>query len=394
MTTHAPTASACVGDAERLAYRRFIDACRSPDGNYMLTPHADASTFALCFAIFGLNLLREHATIDAHREHWDMSLRAGLLRFRAVRETAGPLNRDKPYLQLLTFTLSALTIMGTLDRDPMRDLVLPMLPTDIEAELHACGVLQGHARSGNHAMFLGILMLHARDHLGLDTGAAIERWVDIHLSGMNRFGFWGEADSMSHLQFQNGYHQYELLEYLQTEGVPWDLAAAAVATLADAEGHFAPWPGGGGCYDYDAVFMLTCTDACARCHAALLERTAASLLAEQNPDGGFCESTRIRPRSPENLLRSVKHVRAATGRARTERLRQAITLFRPYHDRIRTHWSSYSRGWGESDLWDSWFRMLTLARIECALDPRRATEWGFIDYPGIGYHPSLHGARA
>ena len=28
--------------------------------------------------------------------------------------------------------------------------------------------------------------------------------------------------------------------------------------MSDKLGHFAPWPGGGGaCYDYDAIFMLT-----------------------------------------------------------------------------------------------------------------------------------------
>lgn len=72
-----------------------------------------------------------------------------------------------------------------------------------------------------------------------------------------------------------------------------------------------------------------------------------------------------------------------------ERLRYAATLKRPKHDRIHTHWSRYQRRWDESDLWDSWFRMLTLARIECAFDPARAAAWGFIDYPGIGWHPSL-----
>jgi hypothetical protein len=50
----------------------------------------------------------------------------------------------------------------------------------------------------------------------------------------------------------------------------------------------------------------------------------------------------------------------------------------------------YSREWGESSLWDSWFRMLSVARIQAALHPSEATQWGFIDFPGIGYHRSLH----
>lgn len=377
--------------AVRANYRRFIDTCKAPDGGFRLTPRADASPYALCFAIFGYRLVRADEVIDAQRETWDRQLRQGLAALRAQREAVGPLGSDKAYLQLLTFTLSALAILGTLRQDPLRSDVEAVLPADIERALRQARALEGIARSGNQAMFLGILMLHARDHLGHDTQAGIDRWVALHRQAMNRFGFWGTSPTMSHLQFQNGYHQYELLEYLHAEDVPWEIASDAVASLADAEGHFAPYPGGGGCYDYDAVFVLTASDASARRHAPLLARTASTLLSEQNADGGFGESQRIRPRSVANLRRSAAHVLAGRGRARIERLRYALTLLRPAHDRIHTHWSRYSREWGESDLWDAWFRMLALARIDCAFDPAQSSQWGFIDYPGIGFHPSLRG---
>ena len=66
----------------------------------------------------------------------------------------------------------------------------------------------------------------------------------------------------------------------------------------------------------------------------------------------------------------------------------ALALQRSKHNRIRTHWSHYSREWGESNLWDSWFRMATVARIQCSLDPAALSSWGFIDYPGIGHYSS------
>ena len=160
--------------------------------------------------------------------------------------------------------------------------------------------------------------------------------------------------------------------------------------MADKDGHFAPYPGGGGCYDYDAIYILTGagSKSVAR-HRDLLIRTAKTILTEQNVDGGFCESIYVRPRSFDNILRSTRHIFTAHGQARTERLRQSLTLLRPKHNRIHTHWSEYSRRWNESDLWDSWFRMSTIARIDVALDPKRISEWGFIDYPGIGFHSSL-----
>jgi hypothetical protein len=232
----------------RFDYIRFIGECADIDGTYRLTSRADPSSYALCFAIFGYRLMKAEEVIDANREVWDRKLREGLTMLQVEREKAVLLNQDKPYLQLLTFTLSALSVLGTLDRDPLYKTVIGLLPEDIETALRDANSLTGVARSGNQAMFLGVLLLHARDYLGIDTREEIKLWLALHLGAMNRFGFWGASSSMSHLQFQNGYHQYELFEYLNSDGVPWATAAAAVASLADKEAHFAPYPGGGGCY--------------------------------------------------------------------------------------------------------------------------------------------------
>ena len=160
--------------------------------------------------------------------------------------------------------------------------------------------------------------------------------------------------------------------------------------LIDDKGHFAPYPGGGGCYDYDAIYILTGAGSKVIAkHRNVLIRTAKTILTEQNIDGGFCESLYIRPRTVDNILQSAIHIFSAHGAARAERLRQSITLLRPKHNHINTHWSDYSRKWNESDLWDSWFRMLTIARIDVALDPLKISKWGFIDYPGIGFHSLL-----
>jgi len=372
----------------RFQYQLFIDSCVDDQGDFRLTPRAESSSYALCFAIFGYHLVQADDVIDVHRSVWDCKLREGLAISQASRERETLLSQDKPYLQLLTFTLSALSILGTLSRDPLAAQVRSLLPKDLEVALNDANALKGVARSGNQAMFLAILLIYARDYLGITTQSDIDRWVNLHLSAMNSFGFWGPSDSMTHLQFQNGYHQYEILEFLHADNVPWFAAADAVAALADEDGHFAPYPGGGGCYDYDAVFIITATEETTARHRELLIRTAESILFGQNTDGGFCESKRVRPHSVGNILGSLLHAFNGRGRARTERLRTALTLLRPKHNRIQTHWSVYSREWGESDLWDSWFRMLTLARIDCALNPESSKSWGFINFPGIGFHPS------
>ena len=381
-------------DSAKAAYLQFIQRTHAGAGRYRLTPYAEPTPYARCFAVFGYHLLQKDVeAADTARKALASAIRDDLERVRQARAATGvDLRRDKPYLQLLTFSLSALAALEVLDADPLAEHVLPLLSNDVDADLQRAGALEGRPRSGNAAMFMAILLIHARDRLGYEANAALERWCHLHRAAANQFGFWGGAASMSHLQFQNGYHQYEIFEYLHEPHPGWDSAAEAVASLADRQGHFAPYPGGGGCFDYDAVFVLTGVSAGQRSrHMPLLAQTADSILSEQNGDGGFAESLRIRPRTLKNVTGLFRHALDGRGAARRERLRQALTLLRPAHDRIHTHWSGYSRGWAESDLWDSWFRMLAVARIDCAFDLSRAAEWGFINFPGIGFHPSVRG---
>lgn len=387
---HVPAAGLHLEEARR-RYLGFLQMCQTPDGSFRLSPAADPSAYAACFWVFGMHLLRQQARLAERRSELAASIRRAVRDARATGAASGALG-GKAYRQLLAFALSALSVLDSLADDPLEDLVKEQLPASVEQELARHGCLAGKAQSGNQAMFMALFLLHARDALGMDTGERLDAWVRLHLAAMNRFGFWGSNGAMTILQFQNGYHQYEILEYLGVSSGKEADAAAAVAQMADAQGHFAPHPGGGGCFDYDAVFMLTpqgrVPDPAA---AQLLQRTGSTLLSEQQADGGFCESLYVRPRSAANLLRSARHVLAALPNmpATVERSRYALALQRPHHDRIATHWSAYSRRWDESDLWDSWFRMLALARIECAVDLAAAARWGFIDFPGIGYHPAV-----
>lgn len=375
----------------RVRYLDFLYRCVFTDGSHRLTPVSDPSAFATCFWIFGMHLVKQDAVLAEMRLDLSNSVRRAIREARSVSAACGQLDA-KPYRQLLAFSLSALSILGTLRDDPLGDLVAEQLPQAIERNLESYGCLSGRAQSGNQAMFLAVFLLHARDSLGFAVCDLIETWVRLHLAAMNRFGFWGRNRAMTALQFQNGYHQYEILEYLGVSNGREEIAATSVARLADRQGHFAPYPGGGGCFDYDAVFMLTPDGGIPeRSIARLLLLTTETLLSEQQIDGGFCESLYIRPRSPGNMLRSFGHVLRAFPNMPSllERLRYALALQRHKHDRIETHWSRYARAWNESDLWDSWFRMLSLARIQCAMDATAAGKWGFIDFPGIGFHPSL-----
>jgi len=372
---------------------QILDLCIVENEDYRLTPKSDCSPYARCFAVFLRHLLNDHHLSKA-------AIPLSRLIVRDVRKLRASPNTDvsgKPYRQLLTFSLSALSVLPGVSPLLLDDLVAEQLPACNLSELERLGCLSGMAGSGNQAMFIAIFLLHGRDLLGLDTQSGLDQWVDAHLKNMNRFGFWGGDKGMTHLQFQNGYHQHEILEYLGVKNPKLSNTLAAVRSLADAEGHFAPYPGGGGCYDYDAVFMLTPEGRLKeKPYQELLLKTASSIMFQQRPDGGFAESVYVRPRSLMNLRKFAAHTLDAVGNGPLflERLRYAMTLQRPKHDRIHTHWSRYSRRWDESDLWDSWFRMLALARIDVAMHPEHASNWGFIDYPGIGFHPLLRSEGA
>ena len=53
---------------------------------------------------------------------------------------------------------------------------------------------------------------------------------------------------------------------------------------------------------------------------------------------------------------------------------------------ISTHWSNDPRMWDQSNLWDTWFRLMTLGLIEIKLNKGRTiNRIKRINYPGIGF---------
>jgi hypothetical protein len=371
-------------------YFDFLCACEARNGEYRLTKNSDTTPFAFCFAIFGYHLLKHDKILAEKADAFEEKLRSNLAIYIKKRESTSELAYDKPFLQLLTFTLSALKILGRLEKDPMEILIKKLIPRDIASDLLKIGALNGIGQSGNLAMFKSILLIHCRDYLAIDTQSQIDTWVELHLKSMNRFGFWGKDPQITHSQFQNGYHQYEIFHYLGIYNPLENIACIHILSLADTEGHFAPYPGGSVCYDYDAVSILTGPNQKMNIERQkVLFKTQETLLKEQNDDGGFAESHKIRPRSFQNIMAGLRHIRASNSQVCKERIRFNLALLHPKHDRIHTHWCNYQPKWDESDLWNSWFRMLTIARIQTALDPAKNENWGFINYPGIGFHSSL-----
>lgn len=375
-------------ESARNKYKHFVQSCLKKHGEFSLTPKAEASPFALCFGIFALHLIGESNFLKDYEIF--KILKQNIEKYRISRSQESVLKLDKPYLQLLTFSLSCLSILDFFKYGMFEEFINPLISKDIRKDLNVLKALEGKPQSGNFAMFMAILLIHANEYMGKNTQTLIDEWVELHIKHMNKYGFWGPSNGMTHLQFQNGYHQYEIFEYLDIDNPKKSVAAQSVSMLSDQSGQFAPYPGGGGCYDYDAVSLLTNNGVSVEEYKPTLMKTVESIIGSQNADGGFGESQYIRPRKVKNVVKGMKHLIGPYIPATVERTKYFLTLLRPKHDRVHTHWSRYSREWSESDLWDSWFRMMAIARIQTSFFPELDAHWGFINYPGIGYY---HGAK-
>ena len=92
----------------------FVESCYEPSENrYKLTPNSEPTPFGLPFAIFIYFLLGNMDHLDYHSDIYYDSLISALNEHKFKRNRSVPnLAFDKSNLQLLSFTLSALSILG------------------------------------------------------------------------------------------------------------------------------------------------------------------------------------------------------------------------------------------------------------------------------------------
>ena len=111
----------------------------------------------MCFAIFGYQLLKDKKTINKNKEEWIKLLLSNINKYKE-NHINHEIYFTKPYLQLLTFTLSSLKILNSIDNSEIVKHVEPIIKFDIEESLTRFGVADGIPGSGNMAMFHAILL--------------------------------------------------------------------------------------------------------------------------------------------------------------------------------------------------------------------------------------------
>jgi len=353
---------------------------------FQLFERSEPTPYARCFIIFIRALCKDTNWIEQKRAILNEDLNLDFNKFYHVRKSQNQeLKFDKPILQLLCFTLSALYIIrGELNFENQQ-IVKDYLNSDIKDDLIKRGVFLGAPGSGNYAMFRAVISYYSMHTMTIDCGSQITDWINLHLKNVNKNGYWGPSNTMQYLHFQNGYHQYEIFEALGVSEAPWTLAAGNTAIFADELGHFAPYPGGGGCYDYDAIFMLTSPFVTDIGQSEAVKLTLKTILSEQNIDGGFCESKLLRTHSGSpRPFALISHVLKQPAQTRTTSTISGLNLYRSKHRCVWTHWCETDRFWDESNAWDTYFRLLLVARASKFLKCPGAELFKINDFPGIG----------
>ena len=363
---------------------QFIDKLETSKG-FKLFEKSEVSPYARCFVIFTKSLTKQFNWLKKNKIKLIYDLNIDLYDFYKEKIINGVDWRyDKSFLQLYCFTLSSLNILnGQLDSQNL-EILKKILDIDIKKSLEKKGVDIGLSKSGNHSMFFAIFNIYANDYLKIDRSKQIQEWLDFNSNSINSNGFWGNKVNMDYLQFQNGYHQYEIFEYLEFQKVPWIVAAKNTLFMSDRYGHFAPWPGGGACYDYDAIFMLTSKFVNDVGQENILKKTLKSIISEQNLDGGFCESQYMKNNLWLKLFSTIKHILSQPRHIKLWSLYVNLNLFRFKNRNITTYWTHTHRKWNESNAWDTFFRLSTTYRIYNHLNLNEKYLFKINNFPGIG----------
>lgn len=363
---------------------QFINKLETTSG-FKLFERSEVSPYARCFVIFTKSLTKKFDWLKERRHQLTNDLNTDLYDlYQKKINNYIDWRYDKSFLQLYCFTLSSLNILGGTLNNQNLEILKKILEIDVKKTLEEKGVDRGVTKSGNHSMFFAVFNIYAKNYLNINRSEQIKEWLDFNSNSINSNGFWGKKINMDYLQFQNGYHQYEIFEYLAFKNVPWDKAAKKVLLMSDRQGHFAPWPGGGACYDYDAIFMLTSKFVKDAAHEDTLRKTLNSIINEQNLDGGFCESRYMKNNICSKFLNMINHIMFQPKHIKLWSLYINFNLLRYKNRHIVTYWTHTHRKWDESNAWDTFFRLSTIYRICNRLNLNEKDLFKINNFPGIG----------
>lgn len=379
------------GPEIRASALRYLASLRRGPADYRMTDGLGGSLFTACFAYFVRHLLADAgraedavalaAAIDAGQDPETGSWTAG----RAGAHS----DHTRAHVdgQLASFAVSALAALGRTPAHPLRFLEPLRAPDAVRAYLDGLAWDRNPWNSGNRALFLASLLWQASD-AGART--ALDAWFEWHDRRARPSGFWGEGHRSDwYVGMGGAAHQYLVYHFHRREPPHLRAAVDRVLRMQYADGRFWPVPGGGSCYELDALEILAVGRAWSDHRrdeiAESARRATGVVLSSRNADGGFCWAARRWFDLPDAW-------RAFAGpgdlKTRVWTLRALANAHVLRHEEARrTAWVEGAHPVGVSSVYDTWFRLLTLATASrLGSDPRTSgVPWAAVPAPNWGY---------
>ncbi len=351
---------------------------------YSLTKKKNISLFASTFSIFIKDLFNyqfsndEKLSLGNHINSFQ-DKNTGL--FVENKFSENPNFYCKTCLQLTTFCMSALAILDLKPKYKVNHMIKSRL--DVYKYLNKVGVKDGKIGSGNFAMFLGIFL--TQENLFDPKNKLIDYWFDYHNQYNNkRTGFWTSGiKGRSQWAYQNAVHQITIFKFWNKEVANYQASVDMIINHADSNGTFALLPGGGACWDYDAIHILNYLGIEKGYRVEEIKKIFIKTynhIISTKDNIGFCENNYVQNiKLPKDIN---KFYYKGNPISSIFRLREFLSARKTdfYH---HPGWSHFPIKLSESDLWSIWFRNLTLAEIENSMIADK--EWKFQKFPGLGF---------
>ena len=222
--------------------------------------------------------------------------------------------------------------------------------------------------TSNKIMFLFFFLIYEQERSNRDNHANINFIFD-YLDRLqdHKTGFWGTQFGTPLDNAMYGASHIYLYYYFCGREIKYsEKIIDNTLKLQKSSGLFGPSLGGA-CEDYDGIEILTTVSRAYNFNSEVLDNsfhaTYDAILKKQNFDGGFSYFLDNR------------------------------NIFNKFREKLinRQYYYEYS-GWNrmksnglKSDLWGTYFRVLTLAKIEKALDIESSNSFQFYSLPGWGY---------
>ena len=221
--------------------------------------------------------------------------------------------------------------------------------------------------TSNKIMFLAYFLSYEQQRLNIDNRVLINYLFDfLDLKQDSDTGFWGTQNGAS---LENGMfgasHIYLFYDYYGKEINYKDKIIDNVIKLQNSFGLFGS-KFGGTCEDYDAIEILSIlmkhSDYKYEIIKKTINKTYNMIQKNQNKDGGF--SYKIDNR---NILEKTKDV-----------------IFKRNYFYSYSGWNKMQSNYFKSDIWGTYFRVLTIAKIAEMLNKK--SDYQFYSLPGWGYY--------